>query len=259
MNDLEQRLSYYYGASTKITDIVKDECLQLKDIIAIQINKIKDIKKDKFLLWSGGIDSTVVLYALIENKVDFTLVLTENSFKEYPLVAYRLVTGFYGNIPYIKTEDVSSLKGVLITGEFADQLVGSNEFVNYSLEERRSHYKDVLEKYLTDGIEDEVIKQLETNDLNTAEFLWAVNYIYKYEALYERYNYLSSQEFFHFFDSKEFKAWSYCNYKINCNYDDYKSYKKVFKDFIFKLNGDKVYRDHKVKIPSLRKQLFRKG
>ena len=204
-----------------IVPIPERKEVSLKEAIKDAVEQIKKSAKDKHicLLWSGGIDSTLVFCALVEENIPFTVLTDENSKREYPFLYEKIVKGGYncdykvfgprGLIDLLKLAEEKNY--VFVTGEIGDQLTGSMITMRYPYEQRSMSMKDVIEtdlfckpgdasnrfvtKYhpvLIDGYngtqlaikhcEDTIYEFLGTTPENTtlSEFLWGLNFIFKY-------------------------------------------------------------------------------
>ena len=234
-----------------------------QECIDDQINKIKEHEmKDLLLLWSGGIDSTTVFYALVEANIEFSIGLSTTTIMEYPMLAKKIMNNSETNeFPTLKTftminncPDGFFDNKLVITGEIGDQLVGSIQMAKYTDAERKLSYKEVLDE---DNYKlfDDIIKNLvHADDLTLGEFLWGMNFIFKYEGVLDRMKtkpFFGASESFNFFDSELFQIWSINNYKTNTNFERQIDYKKVYKQYIYDINGDELYYKYKKKVISL--------
>ena len=97
--------------------------------------EIFNLNTDKlFLLWSGGIDSTVALVSFLKNfstqiiRERLTVVLTEHSIAEYPDFFEKYIKH---TVPYVVVYDIIKTykdlakTNIVITGELGDQIFGS--------------------------------------------------------------------------------------------------------------------------------------
>lgn len=174
--------------------------------------------KPLILLWSGGIDSTLVFCALVKHNVPFTVYMDEKSVREYPFLAEKIMKGEYPRVKYKMMGErglIELLKLVekrthfFLTGEIGDQLTGSMITMRYPYEERNMLMKDVIatdhfckpytiprnHKFIPvlergkNGtemvcayIQDTIYEFLGTDENTTtlSEFLWGLNFIFKY-------------------------------------------------------------------------------
>lgn len=208
-----------YHKSPYIVPIPERKNISLIDAIEDAIEQLKERAEGKkiCLLWSGGIDSTLVFCALVKARIHFTVLMDGNSQAEYPLLYDEIVSGKYdcdykifspkGLIDLLKmVEDGDKL---FVTGEIGDQLTGSMITMRYPYEERNMMMKEVIEKDLfcqpytipnthiykpilvpndngthlaIKHCEKTIYEFLGTDESNTtlSEFLWGLNFIFKY-------------------------------------------------------------------------------
>ena len=229
----EENLARYTLVKQRTIDRIKDAHLSpyivpvperknvsLKEAIDDAVRQTVKASKGKqlVLLWSGGIDSTLVFCALVQHKVPFTVYMDERSIAEYPFLAKKIMNGDYEGVKYKEMSErglIDLLKIVerkqhyFVTGEIGDQLTGSMITMRYPYEERNMLMKDViatdhfckpytipyrykftpiLEKgkngteMVCEHIKDTIYEFLGTNESNTtlSEFLWGLNFIFKY-------------------------------------------------------------------------------
>ena len=228
----EENLARYTGVRRRTLDRLKESWkspyivpiperknVSLQEAIDDATRQLIDNAKGKKinLLWSGGIDSTLVFCALAKTGIKFTVLMDKNSQAEYPFLYDKIVNGDYncdykifsprGLIDLLKlVEDKDNL---FVTGEIGDQLTGSMITMRYPYEERNMMMKDVIEKDLfcqpytisnnhkykpilipnengthlaIKHCEKTIYEFLGTDESNTtlSEFLWGLNFIFKY-------------------------------------------------------------------------------
>lgn len=242
--------------------------LDFESIINKRIEELKDYD-NLILFWSGGIDSTLVFYALINNNINFEIVISKNSKLEYPSLHNKILNKEFPNIKdifYFENYVDKYVKDkIILTGECGDQLCGSVKFFEYTID----NLKDVYTKHVPDSIieyfDSTCQLVLQNKDATLAEYLWALNFIFKYFNSVVRFpsvlNNLdldkNNTKLAHFFNTKDFQSWSIQNYKTNCSFDKFEDYKIEFKKYIFKSNNDLDYFTNKLKEPSLTSELIR--
>lgn len=240
------------GGVTPLPSIIKSPSLD--DCIEARLSELTD-KNDICLLWSGGIDSTLAFYALVNSGVDFEVYGDHRSLAEHPELCKKIKSGNFGNAVWRDLSDTpenSFIGKNIITGEIGDQTVGSDYLLNMTAEYRRKHY---TEKYSGNGIElfTDVAKEiLNRSSMTVSEMTWAFNFFWKYDLVTQRiFKQLSKGDVHHFFLSDLFQCYAMNNYQDSTAFDVNTQYKSVYKDWIYKHDGDHVYRDHKTKINSV--------
>lgn len=114
---------------------------KLKDLMDWRANQLLTLDKPMFVMWSGGIDSTATLLALIDNATpqhmeNMYILCSSESIREYPEMYVEIQKTFAGRILSSYEHPVNYTKhGVIITGEFGDQINGSDMIldINYHL------------------------------------------------------------------------------------------------------------------------------
>lgn len=230
----------------------------LQDCIDDRLANIAS-KPNLALLWSGGIDSTLVFYALIDAGVDFTVYGNDTSLSEHPELGKKIKSGYFSSAAW---QDLTDLKEAdfdgktIITGEIGDQCVGSDYLLTMSLETRSKDYKT---RYSSDGIQifTEAAKDiLNRQDMTVGEMTWAFNFFWKYDAVTERMAWaLYDGNIDHFFNSELFQCYALNNYQTSTAFNRNTDYKTAYKDWIFSHDNDDFYRKHKLKIGSLKRLL----
>ena len=74
----------------------------LEEAINDAIECIRHHSKEKnlFLLWSGGIDSTLVFYALLQLDCPFTVLMDKTSIDEHPKLWEKISSNYFKNVNY---------------------------------------------------------------------------------------------------------------------------------------------------------------
>jgi hypothetical protein len=253
---------------------------------AAEIDKIsKEQNKPILVTWSGGLDSTCVLSALIQTITDTTrlkVLCTKESIAEYPLFFDNFIKNKY---EVLETDWASfraainslCLTNILITGELADQLfdaVAQGKFSNPPRvddgfipkneeffpfrESRKGPWQVVLNPENTthwDMIE-YFVEKFPKKINNLRDFLYAFRLNYRYQINQTRILMLTDNlkldnNLFHFFDTNEFN-----NFAIDTDleiFDDGNivKTKKYIREFICKYTHDFEYYNTKKKSPSL--------
>lgn len=245
-----------------------------RDIVARAQRENRKIR----VLWSGGIDSTVALIALLKvlpeaEHDQIVPLLNMISIDEYPLFFRRHILH---KLPFRHTRSpITSFFGkdqLLVTGEHGDQLFGSDKllpFIRNGL--CYEPWKSVLpihlfEKFGSRKKVDKLIGYLEPQ-VNTApveiqsifELFWWFNYSLKWQQVTLRLPVFSFDQdtqsvyerMHHFFRDKRFQQWSIANHP-NRACTSPMTYKQAAKDYIYAFTEDEQYLQTKTKEPSLK-------
>ena len=235
------------------------------------------------LFWSGGIDSTVALIALLKTVPDgrlsdLTVYLNAASIEEYPefysdkikdkLTVSTIPSVIKPNDRYwaenvfasTATEEIAkALKtSLVVTGELGDQCFGSAGFANdpdkiaksldaYLSEDKFSSFRDEIDTL-------NAACPIPVNSVTTMMWWW--NFALKWsEVRWRSLTAVTDKADFanvrHFFDTDDFQKWSIANDDLKIK-DTIQSYKWTAKDYIHDFAGHDDYRNEKLKVGSLR-------
>ncbi len=237
--------------------------VDLMESRAIELINIAGSRKI-FVFWSGGLDSTGVLVALMKNcPLDqLVVVMSDTSVVEAPVFFERYIKDKiqirwmnHGIVaPHIRA---GIAEGIVVTGEIGDQVFGTVNFADVPDEKLNGPWRDgiPIDKY--EQYKDFVLacpKDIE----NYADFLWWSNYSNKYQHVQMRMilevkNSILDDNTFHFFDSSDFNDWT-ITAPISLKFPDMnpKKYKFSLRSYIYEYDGDLWYFENKEKERSLR-------
>jgi len=240
------------------------------------------------LFWSGGIDSSGALIALLETKSNSDVLnirYTQDSIDEFPLMWEKMVKGKNNPLPH-KEMLVNTLFEnhdiIKVTGECGDQCFGSD-----ALHANLDKYADDWETIFTwpngklfnkssDAPKDseqnyknkksQLVEILFENvDYSPVEIktifdlFWWCNFCFKWQDVNSRMIFTFStttewQSTISFFNTENFQKWSIINHDIKHG-GTWETYKQPAKEYINKYIKDETYRKNKTKEPSLIKIL----
>lgn len=234
------------------------------------------------VLWSGGIDSTVALIALLralpESEWDRLQVrLSMLSINEYPLFFRRHILRRL-DFRLVKPPITEQFGGnaLIVTGEHGDQLFGSDKLLPL-LRNGLAYepYEDVLPLHLMHKFGsgkkvDQLIDYLQplfaacpTPLATTVDLFWWLNFTIKWQQVSLRLPVFTFREevqplverFRHFFRDVRFQRWALANYatRVPAQISDYKL---PAKQYIHTYTGDADYLGGKTKQPSLKHVLL---
>lgn len=225
------------------------------------------------LWWSGGIDSTAALVALMRTNPRWAQQLKIYTSKNAIDVEYPW---FYQQ--YLQDTDCQLLHGwnlwsqelfdpdfFLLDGNCGDQLWGSMRLVDLQIDSgsawRRLFdleffhdrigpgHRDCVADYITDQV-----AKFPAPVHSIADIFWWMNFTHKYDyikhiAAVRTRNPSLIGRMCCFFDNWDFQRWSMCNPQSR-RYSRWEQYKQPAKDYIWDYTGDSHYRDNKIKVPS---------
>lgn len=235
------------------------------------VNKAINCNKKIRVLWSGGIDSTLMLATFLKqghrNILEIGLSI-ESIAENYNFYKNHLL-GQINLIPATDLRSLASENHILVGGEYNDQLLGSNllpTFVkyfdadtlhnNFNLDQLKKVFSSRYTKnvdYWIDiylSIANKSPVPIKTN----LDFHWWINFSCKWQGLYYRLASYFSEEYnlenyCHFFQTADFQRWSLLNH--GQKFSQWEDYKKICKDLIWQFDKDDRYRDKKIKLESL--------
>jgi hypothetical protein len=240
---------------------------------------------DIYVMWSGGIDSTLALISLLKNAKKnhigrIVAVMSDASIQENPNFFRDHIQGKLRMQTRTVIPFLIGNKSLLVSGEHNDQLFGSDmmaklisrygaDFIHapYSRESLSAYYKSAIGGRAADHYLDlfeRLVHSAPIHIQSNFEFTWWVNFSLKWQTVYMRMlTFASSRNpdiitdgeyvreyYFPFYNTEDFQLWSLNNLDKRIK-DTWKSYKWVCKDIIYEYTKDADYRDNKLKKGSL--------
>lgn len=247
---------------------------ELADERALQL---KQLPGTVFVMWSGGIDSTVVLTSILRTwapgDLSKLVVLCNNdSIKENPNF-FKMIASKGVTIKSSSANFEQYLKyGYIVTGELGDQTFGSDivgacvreygdSAINMPWQELAPK---IFDKFSSDhgpaAFENykHIVTEAPFELVTTQDFFWWLNFTQKWQHVKYRSlcvaNWKNPKEtfknLFHFFDTVDFQVWSIHNHHTMKIKDTWASYKFTAKEYIVNFTKDDSYLS-KLKVPSL--------
>ena len=246
------------------------------------------------LFWSGGIDSSGALIALLETKSESDILnirYTKESIVEFPLMWEKMVKGRNDPLSDKVMLDETLFNNhniIKVTGECGDQCFGSD-----ALHKNLDKHADDWESIFTWGAfgggvdskhhvvdNDMPRKNPETYKLRMEQLakimfehvdfapieiktifdlFWWCNFCFKWQDVDSRmiFTFTTTTEWkstLSFFNTEDFQRWSIANHDIKHG-GTWETYKQLAKEYINKYIKDENYRKNKTKEPSLIKIL----
>ena len=217
-----------------------------------------------FVFWSGGLDSTGALIALMKNcPLDqIVVVMSDSSVVEAPVFFERYIKDkleIRWMDPGIVARHIRTgiAEGIVVTGEIGDQLFGTVNFEGVSNELLEGDWRKGIIKGAYTDYED-FVRACPRDLDNYADFLWWTNYSIKYQCVQMRMilevkNSILEQNTFHFFDSSDFNDWTItAPMSLKFPDMDQQKYKHPLRSYIYDYDGDLLYFKNKKKERSLK-------
>lgn len=257
----------------KIPNLNSSFDLSYEEVCNITAKNFLDTGKKLRVMWSGGIDSTLILVSLFKLGItdQLEIALNIDSISENQEFYYNHILGKFKIIPSTDIKSLFSKDHILIGGEYNDQLLGSNLLPLFSKyydtdELFKKLSRDKIYKIFSSKLENKKIVDrwidiylktiqgspvpIETN----LDFHWWINFCCKWQGLYFRlasYTDLKTDldNYHHFFQNDLFQQWALINH--NQKFYDWKDYKRICKEIIYRYDKNKNYLDNKIKSESL--------
>jgi hypothetical protein len=260
-----------------------DDCVdaRVKELYDLSVR----INKPIGIMWSGGIDSTMIVVGFLRNYsraelkdrvkiVTSTPATVENPnfYKNHILPNFDMINS--NNIPWLFDGSI-----ILVTGELNDQLFGSDLIRAYlarrgAAEVNGAFDRDQVFSYINAFVDDEKVvnimmdailesaaKQGIVLEKNT-DFFWWYNFCFKWQTVNFRVYALIAPKLIssinqewndtymhHFYQTDAFQLWSMNHPEVRY-IDDFKNYKQLAKQSIFNFDDDEEYLINKIKRPS---------
>lgn len=222
--------------------------------------------KPKYIYWSGGVDSSLVVAAFLDQihapeDIDSTfIVLTSDSVSEFPEMFGDIVRGKFNMMHSHLHMEQFAATGAVITGEFGDQLMGS-DVIKVAC---RFYGQEVIHKpwqqYVPDMYfrmfgQNQMIEKYEQTTLaseypikTVQDWLWWFNFTNKWNSVKYRMLKVTGWQnaattfmnVHHFYDSVDFQLWAMNNPHLKIG-ETLKSYKFHMKDLIIQITGHEEY------------------
>ena len=263
-------IEFYKGLEIKNTSPLPNNTgnsLDLEDCITDSVEQIWKAVSNKqiHVLWSGGIDSTAALVALLADNTPVKIIYSESSKKENPTIYNWLLEKEKNHswvelsyqksvIDYLKEIDLDNK--LIITGEIGDQVMGhfynTTSFPQLNDEEYMlskdvfSFVKFIEDEQLRKDWEDfsHIMYEVRQSEIETVfDMLWWANFTTKYTFCIHRLSLWVEKQLptTSFYNTKQFQIWSMNhNWKLKCNGNWWTHYKMPLKKYIYDNTGNEA-------------------
>ena len=239
----------------------------------VVLETAEGITGDIGVMWSGGIDSSLALIALLHTGKKVVIYFTPKSVSEGILIFKPILEKWKNQIDLkLFTKFYEIAEPTIVTGEVADQLWGHQK-ITYGMTNNlrnehadpylamKSFYPNAKEEFLEKSVM--IFNQCDYN-LDTADdILWWYMFTQKFFAV--KYRMLTFTEpehrhhytrLNHFFETDKFRAWSNTAHRDKTLVSETaEDYKRAAKEFIVKYTGVAEYMSKK-KAGSLRNSAY---
>lgn len=253
------------------------------------LQRSKSENKKLAILWSGGIDSTLIVTCFLlatteEERRNITILVSNPSIAEYPKFFYESIVPNFNLESCAIIENIWREDRIVISGEGNDQLLGSDIIKDLIALKGPGHHHNPLDKTIVrqlflrlnpDPIKVDKVMLLLDHLMDVSpvpittylDYFWWINFATKWQCVYFRtLSYVSDfvvskglpwlrQHYTLFFEGPEFTQWALNNPAAGFK-DTWHSYKWQAKDIIFDYNKDADYHKNKGKFGSLMKLAY---
>lgn len=226
-------------------------------VVDITVKNVFDKYKNIILLWSGGLDSTLMYYAFKKYNNNFTVWFTEDSMIENYETYCEIIKD--STIPYrmFNVEDFKKaikedFESNFITGELGDQIFFSNQTYKHFYDVKDIPYRLVVPKEIITFTEEKVNKVLSNNiNASMANWLWCIDFIYLWNCLEHLFSSELDRKIISFFNTEDFQKWSVTNQVKNSRFDKFTD-KYDLREYIINNGGNPEWVKYKTKLGSQR-------
>lgn len=267
----------------------KKPLLNWEDCCHQRAKELLNLKKNHYIFsWSGGIDSTTMMVAILNTwpdsmKEKLIIYLSHSSIYENPDFFYKYLSKLKLKTSMVDiSQKLINKNSLLVTGEMGDQLFGSDivapAVAAFGDNILKSPYADGVPRIIDSWTRREgtgkdifehfhpIVSESPIPIKTSFDFFWWFNFSQKWQHVKYRFveqsswnlNAIYEREILHFFDTPEFQNWSIHNHdkKIGATW---LSYKIAAKEYIAKHTKNKaVMIQPKVPSLALRNFLLRK-
>ena len=230
------------------------------------------------VMWSGGIDSTVILAAMVrffsrELMQRVIVQMSNASYFENPYFFKNVIKKY--NIAYTNANVYNYNNAIIVHGDPADaiwihglilSLHKHNDVLRKNNSVVKTFLRDKTDADYADWLYDFVINNATSSNINietTSDFMWWLNFNFNYSTMCLRHigeslqsitpksAHAYSNNFFAWYTSDDYQNWSIQTQNTDIKYDGtIRSFKMPAKEFIFDIDKNSYYRDYKTKVHS---------
>lgn len=221
--------------------------------------RIQDFDDNSVLLWSGGIDSTLILSAFIKHNKKVKVLCNFATACEYPWLFFKILDGDYPNIKINFNEEyIYDTNSIITNGSGFDELLGWHGTLFYNCD-----WQDNYENYISK--KDLIFTKILIDKCNyKVQSLWDYYWWLYFSQIWDCIQYYGRcfvrenmpQEFdislYKPFVNETFQQWAMGDYgkQARSKITTRKNHKKIYKKYIYSVLQDKVYFNNKIKASS---------
>ncbi len=250
------------------------------------IRRAEKLDVPVYVLWSGGIDSTLVLVSLLKNtegagRERITVLLTEESIIENQNFYTQHIRGTLRVDSIDRLQHLLGTRAMIVGGEGNDQLFGAGAIFRKMLDDftpnvlHQPYDREVFRAIYGKSVDDTTLVEFYLNAyermrdnaplplITNGDVAWWEKFCTKWQSVYFRSLLCVTPKnvrgitplwlkdmYVQFYMTEDFQQWSMNNLDKRIK-DTWKSYKWPCKDIIYNFTKDTEYRDNKMKWGSL--------
>jgi len=247
----------------------------LEEICQSTVEKYKNINKQIYILWSGGIDSTLLVISFLKSSIDKENIIVAcnidsvrenyNFYKKYILPNFKVISSDI----MMQNGNLSVFDGLILNGDPADVLYGYDlasdilKILGPNYLQLPCDRENVINYFNLKGLSNNSANfwydyfKSTTNKsykpiITMQDFSWWEGFNYRWQAANEklkiRLSSESSKNYKQFFNTTEFQLWSI--HRQFSPIKQFSDFKKESKRIIFDYTKDEFYYRHKIKLNS---------
>lgn len=229
---------------------------------------INNLKGNKILFYSGGIDSTAMIIALIKSGRinDYQINYTDSSINEYPeffekhIIKYNHFKSTAQTFEKFVNEGLNEGKNHIIAGTGHSSTIYENvKHNNIELNENYNNIFNLLKSNLSKELLHENIKKCPIELKTMDDIYWYIRFVYELQKTYYKWGMITNKsEHYkkcHCFFSKPYRVWELSNrnyLQINSFTDSEINPKPHLRKYIYNFTNDLSYYKTKNKVNSVR-------
>lgn len=266
--------SYDSSFNKSFQDITDQTALDLK-------NKINQTGNPAVILYSGGIDSTLIVASIIKNFDcnEFNLIniiLTQDSIKENPEFYTRFILPNFNILSFndYNLDDLFDLNYIIVTGIGGDEIFGPQfpeytiRFFRDSINEPYKQYQNDIKRYFSISADEEfgdwIYNQIDANISEVSipiesifDFFWWKNFNLKCTSMALTNLVMHStvdakkglDQLNHWFLNQDYQLWGMARNEVKTQFEPL-IHKLPAKQYIYDLDKNYIYYKYKIKISS---------
>lgn len=272
-NDVTTLIDLSHIQPSDFDNITDSKSIELKNRLHV-VDRV-------FLFWSGGIDSTVILSAILKNwsqaeLTQLTVVCNQHSINENPNFYKKFIEHKLNTVSsdlFFKNEITFNSKSLYVSGDSGDTMASytelekfNNLFPDIYLNSYKKHSKEIIKFFGNNETAyysyKRIVQSLKNNNLEfdtVFDFLWWIefNWAYPLEVFYMLWSYslvpehidtksFMTQNVVNWFGDTRYQHWAMSTVGTDCRVN-----KHAYKKYIYEVDKDLEYFLYKKRVGSI--------